>query len=87
MQSGPNAAGEIAAAAIDKNASVAQLKTPALDPGPAAKDPPNISKSTNTDFVQNIPTASDMAAVDHYLTRMGFPKIEYHIQTPKMNVA
>lgn len=87
MQAAPNTAGEIATAAISKNAAVADLKTPALDTSVAVKDPPNINKTTNTDFVQNIPTASDMAGVDHYLTRMGFPKIEYNVQKPQMRMA
>lgn len=78
QQSAPNTAGEIAIAAVNRNAQMAEVKTPAIDTGLAIKDPPNISKS-GSDFVQNIPTSSDMAGVDYYLTRMGFPKIEYHV--------
>lgn len=87
MQTAPNTAGEIATAAVSKNAKMAEAKTPAIDTGPAIKDPPNISKSTNTDFVQNIPTSSDAAGVDYYLTRMGFPKIEYHVPVQQVRYA
>lgn len=87
MQTAPNTAGEISLAAINKNAKMAEVKTPAIDTGPAIKDPPNISKSTNTDFVQNIPTSSDAAGIDYYLTRMGFPKIEYHVPVQQTRIA
>ena len=71
MQTAPNTAGEIATSAVSKNAKMAEVNTPAIDTGPMIKDPQNISKSGSTDFVQNAPTASDMSAIDYYLTRMG----------------
>ena len=71
MQTAPNTAGEIAIAAVSKNAKMAEVNTPAIETGPMIKDPPNISKSGSTDFIQNAPTASDMSSIDYYLTRMG----------------
>ena len=56
---------------IISNAKMAEVNTPAIETGPMIKDPPNISKSGSTDFIQNAPTASDMASIDYYLTRMG----------------
>jgi hypothetical protein len=71
MQTAPNTAGEIATAAVSKNAKMAEVNTPAIETGPMIKDPPNISKSGSTDFIQNAPTVSDMSSIDYYLTRMG----------------
>jgi uncharacterized protein (TIGR02594 family) len=71
QQNIPTSAGEITTSAINKNAKMAEVNTPAIDTGPLIKDPQNISKSGSTDFVQNAPTLSDMSSIDYYLTRMG----------------
>jgi hypothetical protein len=63
-------------AAKQKNAAMAESRS-SDDSTPAAMDPINLSAKTGSSTVQNLPTASDMAGVEFYLTRMGFPKIEY----------
>jgi hypothetical protein len=63
-------------AARERNAAIAEARS-AEDSATSAMDPINLSASTGSSTVQNLPTGSDMAGVEFYLTRMGFPKIEY----------
>jgi hypothetical protein len=68
--------GNIARAARERAATVAATKTP--KPVAVTKsDPVNMSASSGSSTIQNMPTVSDKAAVEFYLTRMGFPKITY----------
>jgi hypothetical protein len=68
--------GNIARAARERAATVAATKTP--KPVAVTKsDPINMSASSGSSTIQNMPTVSDKAAVEFYLTRMGFPKITY----------
>jgi hypothetical protein len=68
--------GNIARAARERAATVAATKTP--KPVAVTKsDPVNMSVSSGSSTIQNMPTVSDKAAVEFYLTRMGFPKITY----------
>lgn len=78
-------AGRINAAAREKNAAMAAAKT--KEDAKATVDPLNLNASSNSPVVQNLASSDDIDQVQKYLTRMGFPKIEYHIQTPKMNMA
>lgn len=64
-------------AARERNAEIAATRS-ADEPAAAASDPLNLNASVGSSTIQNLPTASDMAGVEYYLTRMGFPKIEYH---------
>lgn len=72
IQTVPDKARGITEAAVKKNAAVAEMKTPPMDIGPLIKDPPNVNKTSNPDFVQNDPTISDVKSTDYYLIRMGF---------------
>ena len=68
--------GNIARAARERTATVAATKTPK----PVAvtrSDPVNMNAPSGSSTIQNMPTASDIAGVEFYLTRMGFPKIIY----------
>jgi hypothetical protein len=76
-QSAPNTAGEIAAASVKRSGDIVAAKTPEVDVSTSVKDPINLNKNKDTPVVQNMPTASDYAGIDYYLTRMGFPKIHY----------
>ena len=68
--------GNIARAARERTATVAETKTP--EPVAVTKsDPVNMNAPSGSSTIQNMPTASDKAGVDFYLTRMGFPKITY----------
>ncbi len=68
--------GNIARAARERTATVAATKTP--EPVATTRsDPVNLNASTGSSTVQNMPTTSDKAGVEFYLTRMGFPKIVY----------
>jgi murein DD-endopeptidase MepM/ murein hydrolase activator NlpD len=68
--------GNIAKAARERTATVAATKT--SEPVATTRsDPMNLNASTGSSTIQNMPTASDKAGVDFYLTRMGFPKISY----------
>jgi hypothetical protein len=68
--------GNIARAARERTATVAATKTPE-SVATTRSDPMNLNASTGSSTIQNMPTASDKAGVDFYLTRMGFPKISY----------
>ena len=68
--------GNIARAARDRAATVAATKT-AKPVAVTKSDPVNMSASSGSSTIQNMPTVSDKAAVEFYLTRMGFPKITY----------
>ena len=68
--------GNIARAARERTATVAETKTP--EPVAVTKsDPVNMNAPSGSSTIQNMPTASDKAGVEFYLTRMGFPKITY----------
>ena len=68
--------GNIARAARERTATVASTKTP--EPVATTRsDPVNLNASTGSATIQNMPTTSDKAGVEFYLTRMGFPKIVY----------
>ena len=68
--------GNIARAAKERTATVAATKTP--KPVAVTKsDPVNMNAPSGSSTIQNMPTASDKAGVEFYLTRMGFPKITY----------
>ena len=68
--------GNIARAARERTATVAATKTP--EPVAVTKsDPVNMNAPSGSSTIQNMPTASDKAGVEFYLTRMGFPKITY----------
>jgi len=68
--------GNIARAARERTATVAATKTP--EPVATTRsDPVNMNSSTGSSTIQNMPTTSDKAGVEFYLTRMGFPKIIY----------
>lgn len=77
--------GKINAAAREKNAAMADAKT--TEDVKKVSDPLNLNAKSGSPVVQNLASSADIDQVQKYLTRMGFPKIEYHIQTPKMNVA
>ena len=65
--------GNIARAARERTATVAATKTP--EPVATTRsDPVNMNASTGSSTIQNMPTTSDKAGVEFYLTRMGFPK-------------
>lgn len=63
-------------AAQERNAEIAAARS-ADEPTAAAGDPLNLSSSGGSSTIQNLPTGSDLAGVEFYLTRMGFPRIEY----------
>jgi hypothetical protein len=68
--------GNIARAAKERTATVAATKTP--KPVAVTKsDPVNMNAPSGSSTIQNMPTSSDKAGVEFYLTRMGFPKIIY----------
>jgi uncharacterized protein (TIGR02594 family) len=69
--------GNIARAARERTAEVAATKTP--EPVATTRsDPVNMNASTGSSTIQNMPTASDKAGVEFYLTRMGFRKLTYN---------
>jgi murein DD-endopeptidase MepM/ murein hydrolase activator NlpD len=68
--------GNIARAARERTATVAATKTPE-SVATTRSDPVNMNASTGSSTIQNMPTTSDKAGVEFYLTRMGFPKIIY----------
>jgi hypothetical protein len=68
--------GNIARAARERTATVAATKTP-KPVATTRSDPVNMNASTGSATIQNMPTTSDKAGVEFYLTRMGFPKIIY----------
>lgn len=65
---------DITAASVNRNAAIAESKTPAPDLTTVIKDPVNLNKNSASDFVQNPPSASDMSSVNYYLIRMGVLK-------------
>lgn len=78
----PTTAQSISKAARERNAAIADAKTDSVSP-PTVNDPLNLNASAGkTATIQNLPTGSDLAGVEFYLTRMGFPKIEYHKPSP-----
>ena len=68
--------GNIARAAKERTATVAATKTP-KPVATTRSDPVNMNAPSGSSTIQNMPTASDKAGVEFYLTRMGFPKITY----------
>jgi hypothetical protein len=86
-QYAPNTAGEIAMASVKRSGDLAAAKTPDVDTSVTIKDPMDLNKNKSTDVVQNVPTSADYAGVDFYLTRMGFPKIEYHVPIKQERMA
>ncbi len=86
-QYAPNTAGEIAAASVKRSGDIAAAKTPDVDTSVSIKDPMDLNKNKPTEVVQNVPTSADYAGVDFYLTRMGFPKIEYHAPAKQERMA
>ena len=86
-QYAPNTAGEIAMASVKRSGDLAAAKTLPVDTSVSIKDPMDLNKNKPTDVVQNVPTSADYAGVDFYLTRMGFPKIEYHIPIKQERMA
>lgn len=87
VSSAPSIAPEIAAASTLRIGAMAEARAQAQTSTPSLPDPPNLNAGTGSPVVQNLPTASDMAGVDFYLTRMGFPKIEYHNQPSPARMA
>lgn len=78
----PTTAQSISKAARERNAAIADAKTDSVSP-PSVNDPLNLNSGAGkTATIQNLPTGSDLAGVEFYLTRMGFPKIEYHKPSP-----
>jgi hypothetical protein len=69
--------GNINKAAREKTGDIVDSKTPESKDAMAKLDPKNLNASGSSSTVQNMPTASDKAGVEFYLTRMGFPKIDY----------
>lgn len=69
--------GNINKAAREKTSAIVDSKTPESSAAMAKLDPKNLNASSGTSTVQNMPTSSDKAGVEFYLTRMGFPKIHY----------
>lgn len=76
---------KISAAARERNAAVAASKT--KEDIKTASDPLNLNSGSSTSMIQNVPTKSDKAGVEQYLTRMGFPKIEYHVPVRQERMA
>jgi hypothetical protein len=68
--------GNIARASRERMATVAATKTP-KSVATTRSDPVNMNAPSSSSTIQNMPTASDKAGVEFYLTRMGFPKIIY----------
>lgn len=87
VSSAPSIAPEIAAASTMRIGAIAESRSQSQAVTPSLPDPPNLNAGTGSPVVQNLPTASDMAGVDFYLTRMGFPKIEYHNQPSPARMA
>lgn len=87
VSSAPSIAPEIAAASTMRIGAIAESRSQSQAVTPSLPDPPNLNAGTGSPVVQNLPTASDMAGVDFYLTRMGFPKIEYHNQPSPSRMA
>lgn len=68
--------GNIAKAARERTSEVAAAKTPETATT-APSTSMNMGASGRSASVGSVPTASDRAAVEFYLTRMGFPPIHY----------
>jgi len=68
--------GNIARASRERMATVAATKTP-KSVATTRSDPVNMNAPSGSSTIQNMPTSSDKAGVEFYLTRMGFPKIIY----------
>lgn len=68
--------GNIARAARERTSEVAAAKTPETATS-ATSTSMNMGASGRSASVGSVPTASDRAAVEFYLTRMGFPPIHY----------
>lgn len=67
----------ITKSAIERNSAVAEEKS-AKDGPVTLPNPVNINKNPEAATIENIPMPGDRAGVDFYLTRFGFPKIEYN---------
>lgn len=74
-------AGRINTAAREKNAAIAASK--AKEDTKTASDPLNLNAKSGSPVVQNLASSEDIDQVQKYLTRMGFPKIEYHVPIAK----
>jgi len=68
--------GNIAKAARDKTSAMVDSKTPEAMTA-AMPAPINLSTSSNSNSMQGVQTESDKSNVEWYLTRMGFPKVNY----------
>lgn len=71
------AAEPIKEAAVQRNAAIAEERS-AKDGPTALPAPVNINRNPEVATIENLPSGSDMAGPDFYLTRFGFPKIEYN---------
>lgn len=88
MASDPVTAREISSAAVQKTSAVVESKKASKsEEVKVPKDPLNINPDKQSPVVENLPTKSDYAGVEFYLTRMGFPKIEYSTPSPSTKVA
>lgn len=75
QMSDPTTARSINNAAAERAAALAESRS--TDTASTASDPLNLSVGGSSSTIQNLPTKSDFAGVEYYLTRMGFPRIEY----------
>jgi uncharacterized protein (TIGR02594 family) len=69
--------GNISRAARERTAETAAARTQETA-STTRSDPMNLNAPTGSSTVQNLPTSSDKAGVDFYLTRMGFRKLTYN---------
>lgn len=87
VSSAPSIAPEIAAASTTRIGAMAEARTQSQAMTPSLPDPPNLNAGTGNLAIENLPSSSDRAGVEHYLTRMGFPKIEYHVPVQQVRYA
>jgi murein DD-endopeptidase MepM/ murein hydrolase activator NlpD len=87
VSSAPSIAPEIAAASTMRIGAIAESRTQSRATTPSLPDPPNLNAGNGNLAIENLPSSSDRAGVEHYLTRMGFPKIEYHVPVQQTRMA
>lgn len=87
VSSAPSIAPEIAAASTMRIGAMAEARTQSQATTPSLPDPPNLNAGNGNLAIENLPSSSDRAGVEHYLTRMGFPKIEYHVPVQQVRYA
>jgi hypothetical protein len=85
-QSPEATASAITRAAVEKNATIAEERSPD-SPTASLPNPVNINQNPQSAAIENIAMPGDRASVDYYLTRFGFPKIEYNQRSPELRVA